>query len=122
MPRATASISPPAANSRPGYYQSAFSTCEGAPAVRGRLTELGWAAGIEVCEDQCWLPLSFISELPAELEPLVGTTAVVELRGLLGDEFEGPYLGNVTSWVIMGACGTVPTEAESWGGIKSTYR
>ncbi len=106
----------------PGYYQTAFTTCGDAVAVRGSLTSGGMPYGIQVCEGQCWLPLSFVSELPAELEPLVDTTAVIELHGTLADEFEGSYLASVTSWTILGDCGVVPTTPGTWSGLKATYR
>jgi hypothetical protein len=105
----------------PAYYQIDRTTCFDAPAVRGRLIDLGWSVGIEVCEGQCWTMLAFISELPAELAPLVGTDTVVELRGTLADEFEGPYLAEVTGWRILPDCSVVATTATTWSGIKARF-
>lgn len=106
----------------PVYIMIDRTTCFDAPAVRGRLIDMSWTVGIEVCEGQCWDPLAFISELPAALLPLVGTDAVVELRGTLADDFEGPYLTNITGWTLLPGCGSVSTAPDSWSGVKGRFR
>ena len=109
-------------NFPPGYYQSAYATCEDAIAFRGRLLGSDLMPSTEPCEDQCWPLLSFVSGLPEVLQPLVGTSAIVELRGPLDDEFEGTYLAEVTGWNVLADCGTVPEAGRSWSALKAGYR
>jgi hypothetical protein len=104
------------------YYETAHITCGTGAAVRGNLVHAGGRIGIVPCAGQCWLPILLLADLPAELEPFIDTIAVVELRGALGDNFEGPYLGSITGWSIPSGCGTVATEPVSWGAVKATYR
>ncbi|MBE0564537.1 MAG: hypothetical protein IH621_01150 [Krumholzibacteria bacterium] len=106
----------------PAYYQSAYTACGDAVVVRGRLVGGTWMTGVEVCPDQCWVPVQFVSELPAAPEPLVGTAAVVELRGTLTDEIEGPCVTGVTRWTVLPDCGTVPAVPGNWSGLKAAYR
>jgi len=106
----------------PAFYETAYATCGDAVAVRGTLVHAGGRIGIVPCAGQCWLPILLLADLPTQLEILIDTVVVVELRGALGDNFEGPYLGSITGWSIPSGCGSVGTEPVSWGALKATYR
>lgn len=106
----------------PAFYETAYVTCGNAVAVRGNLVRSGGRIDIVPCADQCWLPILLLAFLPAELETYIDTVEVVELRGTLADEFEGPYLDGITGWSTPGVCGNVATVPVSWGAVKSTYR
>ena len=100
----------------PGYLQTAFTSCGSAPVAQGKLVDLGWTSGIEICDpDQCWFWTSFVSFLPPELESLVGSSTMVRLYGQLNDEFEGTYVAQVSGWEIVGDCEAVDTTSASWG-------
>ena len=107
----------------PAYYHFDYASRNNDGFVaEGTLTDLGWTRGIDLCPDHCWAYLSFISELPGELEAYVGTEMVVRLRGQLDAEFEGPYVSEVTGWSLQGSCEPVGAEAVSWDGLKARYR
>ena len=107
----------------PGYYHDDYASLGGNGIVaRGTLVDLGWTLGIEVCAGFCWEYISFISDYPPELAEGAGTGVVVLIHGTIGNEFEGPFIGTVTEWEIVGECGAVPNEDTSWGGLKARYR
>ena len=107
----------------PGYYHDAYASLGGGGKVaRGVLVDLGWTLGINVCPGFCWEPVAFISGPPPELAAEVGSGAVVMIRGSLTNEFEGPYIQEVTDWFFAGECGTLPATPASWGGLKAIYR
>lgn len=107
----------------PGYYQFDYASLwDQGYVAEGQLVDLGWTAGIEICQDYCWEYLSFISELPEELMPYVGTSATVQLIGEIDAEFEGPYITQISSWSIVSGCSSVSTAELSWSGLKALYR
>jgi hypothetical protein len=107
----------------PAYYHFDYGSIgdNGGVAV-GNLVDLGWTTGVVVCGGECWDPISFISELPAELEPLVGTLVTVRFTGTIAAEFEGPYIAAITGWSVVSGCSPVPTVEIGWGGLKALYR
>lgn len=107
----------------PGYYHDDFASLGNAGlAASGVLIDLGWTLGIEVCQNDCWLPLSFISDPPPDLAAGAGSGVVVAIYGRIDNEFEGPYISQVTDWTVVHDCATVPNEVTGWGGLKARYR
>ena len=107
----------------PGYYHDDFASLGNAGmAASGLLIDMGWTLGIEVCSNDCWLPLAFISDAPPDLAAGADTGVVVAIFGRIDNEFEGPYISQVTDWAVVHDCGTVPNEVTDWGGLKARYR
>ena len=107
----------------PVYYHDDYASVGNSGlAASGILIDLGWTLGIEVCSNDCWLPLSFISGAPPELAEGADTGVVVAIYGRIDNEFEGPYISQVTDWAVVFDCGTVPGEVIGWGGLKARYR
>jgi hypothetical protein len=107
----------------PAYYHFDYASANNdAPVAEGTLTDLYWTAGIELCEGHCWEWISFVSGLPAELEPYIDSGVVVRLHGEIDAEFEGPYISTVTGYTIVGDCSPVGNEARSWSALKSLFR
>jgi hypothetical protein len=107
----------------PGYYHFDYASIDDSGYVaEGTLVDMGWTTGIVICEGSCWEYVSFISGLPAELAPLVGTPATIRLTGVIDAEFEGPYVSSITSWSVVSGCSPVSTVEMNWGGLKALYR
>ena len=105
----------------PAYYQTAYAMYGNAVAVRGQLTGSAQDAHLEPCAGQCWEPV-MVFGLPSALRVFVNSGVVMDLRGTLADEFEGPYLTDITGWTLRADCGLVADEAVSWGAVKAIYR
>ena len=108
----------------PAYYHDDYATPSGTAAVaRGTIVDLGWTYGVELCPDECWEWISFISSAPPSLAALAGTGIPVEIFGRIDNEFEGPYISSVSAWSTSDdACGPVSNEPGSWGALKANYR
>jgi hypothetical protein len=98
-----------------------FAVCGGGPAARGTVHDLGWTLGLEVCPDECWVPISFLELYPPEMESLVGTGEIVDVYGMLDTDFEGPYI-LVDRYEIVTDCVAVVITPRSWTAVKGVYR
>lgn len=102
------------------YAQAA---CVGGPVARGTVVELfPGTYHLEVCEGQCWWPLSqFDNQYPPEIPDLVGE--VIDLYGEIYSGMEGPYVV-ATGWDYApdGCAQAVSADAVTWGAVKSLYR
>ena len=103
----------------PGYYATDYAGCGSGPAARGTVTDLGYTLGLDVCDEGCWLPMSFLSGYPADLAYHIGE--VVDIYGSIEDEFEGPYI-MVDGYAVVGECGPVSIRPQSWGAVRRSYR
>jgi len=107
----------------PGYYFFDYASVSSDGVVaEGTLVDLGWSTSVATCAGGCWTYVAFISDLPPELTPFVGTELVIRLFGTLAAEFEGPYVEQVTGWEYMLDCAPVATLEKSWGAVKAQYR
>ena len=104
----------------PAYYSFDYATCGEGPAVEGELIDLGWTLGIDICPNECWPRIAFLSGYDAELESHLGTGETLALYGRIDADFEGPYL-NVDSWRVIPDCGPVANTPTSWGAVKGRY-
>jgi hypothetical protein len=90
------------------------------PITQGRLVDWGWAGFIEPCLGSC-LPSAYISPLPPELAPYVGTNTTLRFYGRVGcGSVEGCSM--VVDHFEVASCEIVPTRRTSWGLVKTIYR
>ncbi len=107
----------------PAYYHFDFASVSGDGVVaEGRLIDLVYTVGLEVCDDSCWGYIAFISNASPELASLVGLPLTVRITGRLDADFEGPYITEVSDWSVVPGCFTVPSETSNWGNVKTLYR
>ena len=112
----------------PAYYHDAYASVGPDPGAvaGGTIIDLGYALGVELCPDDCWEPISFISSSYPHLglEDLAGTANEVVLVGIIDNEFEGPYIVLVTDivWPRWGCFSPLEDGPASWGALKSRYR
>ncbi|MBU8871950.1 MAG: hypothetical protein KOO60_13870 [Gemmatimonadales bacterium] len=106
----------------PSYYFFDYASVGDGVVAIGTLNTLGHPpCGITMCPEMCFEYISFISNLPSELLPLIDTPVVIQLHGEIDAEFEGPYITEVTNWSIS-SCGEVSNEQKAWGNLKAFYR
>jgi len=91
------------------------------PISQGRLIDWGWAAGIEPCLGSC-LAYAYISPVPSELVPYVGTATTLRFYGTMGcGSVEGCAL-ELDHFNVSACDVVVPTRRTSWGQVKTIYR
>lgn len=112
----------------PAYYHDAYASVGPDPGAvaGGTIVDLGYTLGVELCPDDCWEPIAFISNyyLGLELENLAGTAQEVWLVGIIDNDFEGAYIDLVTdvAWPRWGCFSPLDNPETSWGALKSRYR
>ncbi len=91
------------------------------PISQGRLIDWGWAAGIEPCLGSC-LPYAYISPVPTELVPYVGTNTTLRFYGTMAcGSVEGCSL-QLEHFNVSACDVVIPARRTSWGQVKTIYR
>jgi len=114
----------------------ALTSCSSAPFLRGELEMIDFNGGdllfgIDPCEPDCWTESIYIYMDVTALESIVGdgwNDLLGQVVDVFGDRSFCSMIGgpshDISSIVPApaGACGAVPVERMSWGGLKASYR
>jgi hypothetical protein len=101
----------------------AYSECPAlsAPFMEGTVSDWGWAAYVQGCQG-CWGGFYVEGSIGQQLRQYANTGQVVRLWGQ-------PYCGTVEGcamqvdhYELAGLCGSTPTQAHTWGQLKTRYR